>query len=201
MELDKQASRLIKYMQSHGMVRPKDLEKIGVARQVLKRLVQEGKLVFRSRGVYTTPEHEPTRYTDLAEICARVPKATVCLISALDFHELTTQIAHSVWIMIDRAGHRPKIQHPPTRIIYASGQALKVGVDTHLIEGVKVPITNPAKTVAGCFKYRDHVGQDVALEALRECLRQRKATPAQIYEMVKIDRVVQRVRPYLEALI
>ena len=200
MASDTQASRLLDYVQSHGMVRPRDLETIRVARQVLKRLVDRGQLVRRSRGVYTVSDHEPTRHTDLAEVCARVPRATVCLISALNFHELTTQMAHAVWIMIDRAGRRPKIQHPPTRIVYASSEAVTAGVETHEIEGVQVPITNPAKTVADCFKYRDHVGQDVAIEALRECLRQRKATPAQIYEMAKIDRVARIVRPYIEAL-
>ena len=182
------------------MVRPRDLEALGAARQVLKRLVDRGQLVRRSRGVYTMPDHEPTRHTDLAEVCARAPSATVCLISALDFHELTTQIAHAVWIMIDRSGRRPKIEHPPIRIVYASGEALTAGVETHEIEGVEASVTTPAKTVADCFKYRDHVGQDVAIEALRDCLHQRKATPSQIYEMAKIDRVAKRVRPYIEAL-
>lgn len=195
-----QASRLLEYVQGHGMVRPRDLATIGVARQVLKRLVDRSELVRRSRGIYTLPDQEMTRHTDLAEVCARAPSATVCLISALDFHELTTQVAHAVWIMIDRAGRRPKIENPPLHIVYASGAALKAGVEIHEIEGVQVPITNPAKTVADCFKYRGHVGQDVAIEALRDCLRQRKATPAQVYEMAKIDRVARTVRPYIEAI-
>lgn len=195
-----QASRLLQYIESHGMVRPRDLEAIGVDRRVLKRLFDRGELIRRSRGVYTMADHEPTRHTDLAEVCARAPSVTVCLISALDFHELTTQVAHAVWVMIARAGRRPQIEQPPIRIIYASGEALTSGVETHEIEGVQVPITTPAKTVADCFKYRDHVGRDVAVEALRDCLRQRKATPAQIYDMARIDRVTQTVRPYIEAL-
>jgi len=182
------------------MVRPRDLEAIGVDRRVLKRLFDRGELLRRSRGVYTMPDHEPTRHTDLAEVCARAPSVTVCLISALDFHELTTQIARAVWVMIDRAGRRPKIEQPPIRIIYASGEAMTGGVETHEIEGVRVPITTPAKTVADCFKYRKQVGRDVAVEALRDCLRQRKATPAQIYEMAKTDRVTKIMRPYIEAL-
>jgi len=182
------------------MVRPRDLVAIGVDRRVLKRLFDRGELVRRSRGVYTMPDHEPTRHTDLAEVCARAPNVTVCLLSALDFHEMTTQIAHAVWIMIDRAGRRPKIEQPPIHITYASGQGLRAGVETHEIEGVRVRITSPAKTVADCFKYRDHVGRDVAVEALRDCLRQRKATPAQLYEMAKVDRVTKIVRPYIEAL-
>jgi len=195
-----QTTRLLKHVRQHGLVRPRELDAIGVPRAVLKRLVDRGKLVRRARGLYTTPEHEPTPHTDLAEVCARAPRATVCLISALTFHELTTQVPHAVWIMIDRAGRRPKIDHPPLRIVYASGEALSAGVQTHTIEGVAVRLTDPAKTVADCFKYRDHVGQDLAIEALRDCLRQRKASPSRIYEMAKIDRVAKRMRPYLEAL-
>jgi predicted transcriptional regulator of viral defense system len=201
MASETQASRLMEYVQRHGMVRPRDLAGIGVDRRVLKRLVDQGELLQRSRGVYSLPQHEPTRHTDLAEVCARASNATVCLITALDFHELTTQIPHAVWIMIDRKGRSPKISHPPIEVVYASGDSLTAGVETHEFEGVKVPITNPAKTVADCFKYRHHVGQDVAVEALRDCLRQRKATPAQLYEMARIDRVAKRVRPYIEALI
>jgi len=183
------------------MVRPRDLGAIGVDRRVLKRLHDRGDLVRRSRGVYTMADHEPTRHTDLAEVCTRAPNATVCLLSALDVHELTTQIPHAVWIMIDRSGRRPKIERPPIHVVYASGESLTAGIETHEIEGVQVPITSPAKTVADCFKYRDHVGRDVAVEALRDCLHRRKATPAQIVEMAKTDRVAKRVRSYLEALI
>jgi predicted transcriptional regulator of viral defense system len=197
---DTQASRLMAYVQRKGMVRPRDLEHIDVSREVLKRLVEKGKLVRRSRGIYTTPDHEPTRHTDLAEVCARASIATVCLISALDVHELTTQITHAVWIMIERTAWRPKIGYPPIEVVYASGESLIIGVEVREIEGVQVKITNPAKTVADCFKYRDRVGQDVAIEALRDCLRQRKATPDQIYKMAEINRVVKTMRPYLEAL-
>jgi predicted transcriptional regulator of viral defense system len=182
------------------MIRPRDLEAVHIPRAVLKRLVDEGDLMRRSRGVYTMADHEPTRHTDLAEVCARSPKSTVCLISALEFHELTTQIPHAVWIMIDRSGRRPKIDHPPIRVAYASGGALTAGIESYQIEGVEVRITSAAKTVADCFKYRKHVGQDVAVEALRDCLRQRKATPSQIFEMAKIDRVTKAIRPYIEAM-
>jgi len=102
--------------------------------------------------------------------------------------------------MIDRDAYKPKIERPPVRVIYASGESLTRGVEAYLIEGVSVRVTNPAKTVTDCFKYRDRVGQDVAIEALRDCLQQRKASPSEIYEMAKIDRVAKTIRPYIEAL-
>jgi predicted transcriptional regulator of viral defense system len=182
------------------MIRSRNLDDIGIPRTVLKRLVDRGDLIRRSRGVYTMPNHEPTRHTDLAEVCARAPKATVCLISALEFHDLTTQIPHATWIMINRVGRRPKIDRPPIRVVHSSGEALTSGVEIHKMEGVDVRMTSPSKTVADCFKYRNHVGLDVAIEALRDCLRQKKATPSQVHEMAKIDRVATTIQPYLEAL-
>ena len=194
-------TRLLDYVGTHGTVRPSDLVNIGIPRQVLKRLYDRGELVRRARGVYSLPDYEPTRHTDLATVCARSRTATVCLISALDFHELSTQIPHAVWLMIDRSGRRPKIDHPPIHIVYASGKSLTEGIHTHKIEGIEIKMTTPAKTVADCFKYRDHVGQDIAIEALRTCLRQKKATPSDIFEMAKIDRVVSVLAPYLEVLL
>jgi len=194
-------TRLLDYVRIHGTVRPRDLEVLGIPRQVLKRLHDRGELVRRSRGIYSLPDHEPTRHTELAMVCARVPNARVCLIAALDFHDLTTQIPHHVWIMIDRAAWRPKIDWPPIQLVYASGRSLTEGVEYHDIEGVRVAVTTPAKTVADCFKYRNRAGLDVAIEALRNCLRERKATPQQIYEMATVNRVAKRIRPYIEALI
>ncbi len=195
-----QSDRLIQYVRKTGVIRPRDLHAVGVPRAVLKRLTDRGELIRQARGIYTLPEYQPTRHIDLATVSARAPKAVVCLISALEFHEITTQVPHAVWIMISKAGHRPKIDQPPIRVVRASGPSLTSGIDTRRIEGVAVRITNPAKTVADCFKYRDHVGQDVAIEALRDCLRQRKATPGELYEMARINRVARIVRPYIEAL-
>lgn len=195
-----QANLLLNYVRDHGIVRPRDLDALGIPRVVLTRLVDRGEIVRRSRGIYTVPDHDPTRHTDLAEVCTRAPKATICLISALDYHELTTQIPHAVWIMIDRSGRPPKIERPTVHVVYASGRALTSGVDIHEVEGVRVAITNAAKTVADCFKYRHHVGRDIAIEALRDCLDQRKATPSEIYEMAKVDRVNKIAQPHIEAL-
>ena len=147
------------------------------------------------------PEHEPTEHTDLAAVIKRVPKAIVCLLLALRFHELTTQNPFEVWIMIDRTAWRPQIDHSPLRVIRASGTALKEGAGFHRIEGVLVRVTDPAKTVADWFKYRSKVGTDVAVEALRDCWRQRKATMDEIHRYAKIDRVAKVMRPYMESLV
>lgn len=196
-----QAERLLRHVREHGFVRPRDMERLRVPRATLKRLVDAGLLVRRSRGVYTVPEHELTENTDLAAIAKRAPKAIICLLSALRFHELTTQNPFEIWIMIGRTAWRPQIAHPPVRVVRASGAALTEGVDVHEIEGVEVRITAPAKTVADCFKYRSKVGTDVAVEALRDCWQQRKATMDEIYRYAKIDRVANVMRPYMESLV
>jgi len=200
MAIAPQAERLLRHARECGFVRPRDLDRLRVPRTVLKRLVDAGLLVRRSRGVYTVPEYEPTEHTDLAAVAKRAPKAIICLLSALRFHELTTQNPFEIWIMIGQTAWRPQIEHPPVRVIRASGAALTEGVDVHEIEGVDVRITAPAKTVADCFKYRRKVGTDVAVEALRDCWRQRKATMDEIYRCAKIDRVANIMRPYMESL-
>lgn len=192
--------RLLQHVQRHGVVRTRDLEALGVPRVALQRAVDRGQIIRRSRGIYVNPDHAATQHTDLAEVSARSPKAIVCLVSALEYHDLTTQIPHAVWIMIQKSAHRPTIGSPALRVVRASGLALTAGVEKHTIEGVAVRMTTPAKTVADCFRYRDAVGTDVAIEALRDCLRKRKATPANIFEMAKVDRVAGFIRPYLEAL-
>lgn len=200
MPAETQSDRLLRYVRDHGLVRPRDLEQLRIARAVLKRLVDQGRLARRARGIYTTPEHEPTENTDLAEVAAKVPKAVICLLSALRFHELTTQNPFEVWIMIDKSAHRPVIEHPPMRVIRASGAPLVSGVDLHEVEGVTLQVTKPSKTVADCFRYRRSVGTDVAIEALRDCWQQRKATMDEIYRYAKTDRVANVMRPYMESL-
>jgi len=195
-----QIQRLLRHLQRHGVVRARDLEALGVSRVALQRAVDRGQVMRRARGLYVKPDHAATRHTDIAAVGARTPKAVVCLVSALDYHGLTTQVPHAVWIMIHKSSHRPTFNAPTVRVVRASGPALTTGVEKHKIEGVVVQMTTPAKTVADCFRYRDTVGTDVAVEALRDCLRKRKATPSDIFEMAKVDRVARVMRPYLEAL-
>lgn len=195
------AAKLLQLAGRQGFIRPKDLEALQIPRAVLQRLVAKGLLVRRSRGVYAGVAHEFTAHTDLAAATRRVPNGVICLLSALRFHELTTQNPTEVWIMIERSAWRPRVEHPPLRIVRATGASLRAGLDQHVIEGVGVRMTNPAKTVADCFKYRNRIGRDVAIEALRECWNQHKATMDDIRHFAEVDRVARVMRPYVEAIV
>jgi len=152
------------------------------------------------RGLYRLARAETSEHITLAEAAKLVPNGVVCLLSALSFHGLTTQIPHEVWMAIDVKARRPKVAGVPLRIVRFSGKALTAGVEIHRIDGVPVKITCPAKTVADCFKYRNKIGLDVALEALRECRRQRKCSLEDLWHYAKICRVANVMKPYLEAI-
>ena len=153
------------------------------------------------RGLYSLPDVEATVYHGIAQASKVVPKGVICLLSALRFHEIGTQVPHEVWIAIDRKSARPKARNPKMRIVRFSAKALTEGIDKHSIEGVPVKIYNPAKTVADCFKYRNKIGLDVALEALREAIRERKCTIDELWQYAKICRVTNIMRPYMEAIV
>jgi predicted transcriptional regulator of viral defense system len=147
------------------------------------------------------PDAEVTAHHGLAQAGKAVPKSVICLLSALRFHEIGTQAPHQVWVAIDRRAARPQVKHLKMRIVRFSGKALTEGVDEHNIEGVPVRIYNPAKTVADCFKYRNKIGLDVALEALREVVRFRKCTIDDLWRYAKICRVTKTLRPYMESIV
>jgi predicted transcriptional regulator of viral defense system len=136
----------------------------------------------------------------LAEACKRVPHGVVCLLSALQFHDLTTQAPFEVWMAISEKAWLPRVAYPPLRIVRFSGAALTSGIEEHQIEGVPVRVYCPAKTVADCFKYRNKIGLDVALEALRACWKKRRATMDDLWEAAKVCRMANVMRPYLESL-
>jgi len=161
--------------------------------------VQQGKLERVGRGLYALPEADPSAQRSLAEVAKRVPQGVVCLLSALQFHELTTQAPFQVWLAIPRGTWRPSIDYPPVRVLPFSPACWQTGVEVHLIEGVEVKVYCPAKTVADCFKYRSKLGLDVAIEALRDCRGQRKCRPADLWRFAEICRVSSVMRPYLEA--
>ncbi len=181
-----------------GVLRPRDLDEHGIPRHYAYTLHRAGGLRRVGRGLYVLPDHPPTENHDLALIGKRAPEAVVCLLSALRFHELTTQIPSATWIAIHRKARPPKIPDVPIRIVRFSGPALTEGVDEHLIEGVKVHITSPAKTVADCFKYRNKIGRDVAVEALKDAIEQRKATVHELHRCAEVCRVARIMQPYLE---
>ena len=145
-------------------------------------------------------DYEPTEYHGVIEVCSRIPKAVVCLLSALQFHDLTTQLPYEVWVAVKRPSS-PVIMDAPVRVIYLSNTAYSEGIEKHNIEGVEVKVYCPAKTVADCFKYRNKIGLDVAIEALRDCLTQKKSTVDDIWKYAKVCRVANIIRPYLEASI
>ncbi|MBG1265706.1 MULTISPECIES: type IV toxin-antitoxin system AbiEi family antitoxin domain-containing protein [unclassified Nostoc] len=183
-----------------GAIRAKDAEAKGIHRDYLKRLEQQGLLIRSARGIYTSTLAEITESHSLVEAVKRVPHGVICLLSALSFYELTTQAPFEVWLAIPQKARAPKEDILPLRIVYMSGKALESGIEEHEIEGVRVPVYSPAKTVVDCFKFRNKIGLDVALEALRECLRERRCTIDQIWHYAKICRMQNVMRPYLESL-
>lgn len=188
-------------MARKGPIRARDLDAEGIPRAYLRRLADRGVIVRTDRGIYRLAEAETSEHTSLADVAVRVPHATICLYSALQFHELTTQIPHSVWIMIDRTRRAPKIENPPIEVVRASGRARSHGIEAHPIEGVDVEVTTPAKTVADCFRYERYVGLDVALEALRDYVRTRRSGMDSLVEAARADRVYTKMRPYIEATV
>jgi predicted transcriptional regulator of viral defense system len=143
---------------------------------------------------------KPGEHYSLAEAAKKVPKGVICLLSALNFHNLTTEIPFEVWMTIDVKAWMPKSDAIPLRIVRFSKEALTAGIEEHIVEGVKVRIYNPAKTVADCFKFRNKIGLDTALESLRECWRQKRCTIDQIWKYAGICRVANVMRPYLDSL-
>jgi predicted transcriptional regulator of viral defense system len=178
----------------------RDLDGLGIPRIYLTRLHRSGLLERPSRGVYVLADGEPTEHHGLAEACKRVAHGVVCLLSALRFHGLTTQAPFEVWLAIDRKARLPRVEHPPLRIVRFPAPALSEGVETHEVEGVPVRVTTPARTVVDCFVYRNKVGLDVALEALRDCWRRRRATMDELHRAAGARRMANVMRPYLEAL-
>ena len=195
------AKKTMQYVRQHGIVRPRDIEAIGVPREYLLRLHRQGKLDRAGRGMYTLPDAAITERHSYAEVAKRVPEAVLCLLSALVFHEITTQNPASVWIALRQGARTPALNSPSLRLVRLSGPSLTEGVENHRIEGVPVRVYSAAKTVADCFKFRNKIGLDVAIEALKDSLRQKKASINEIHRYAKICRVSNVIRPYLESLV
>ena len=192
---------ILELVRKVGVLRPRDLDSSNIPRTYLSRLCEAGKLQRIGRGLYVLPDSNVTEHHSLAEACKRVPKGVVSLLSALRFHNLTTQSPFEVWLAIGEKAWRPRMEYPPLRIVRFSQATLNAGVEKHQIEGVTVHVYSPAKTVADCFKYRNKIGLDVAIEALRECWRSRRCAMDDLWHYADICRVQNVMRPYLESLV
>jgi predicted transcriptional regulator of viral defense system len=187
-------------LDNESVLRTRDLERLGVSRKDLKKLSDQGLIERIGRGLYRVAASEATEHQSLVEACKRVPRGVVCLLSALRFYGLTSQNPFAVWLAIDRKAWLPRVDYPPLQIVRFSGDALKAGVEAHLLQGVQVRVYSPGKTVADCFKYRNKIGPDVAIEALKDCIARRLCTVDDLWRFARICRVSNVMRPYLESL-
>ena len=194
-------NKVLELAKRKGVVQAADVVAEGVPREYLSRLTRQGLLERIGRGLYCLPERDLGEHQVLIEVSRRVPKGVFCLLSALRFHELSTQSPFEVWIAVESKSWLPKIEYPPVRFVYFSKSALAAGVHTHLLEGVPVKVFNSAKTVVDCFKYRNKIGLDVALEALKEGWSKKIFTMDELTRYAKICRVQNVIRPYLEVLV
>ena len=183
-----------------GPLRSRELVHAGLARSELSRMVASGRLVRLGRGLYAAPGYQPGENQALVAVAQRAPKVLFCLLTALRFHELTTQAPFQVWIAIGNKAHPPRLDYPPIRTVRYSAESLAAGVEEHKVEGITIRVTSIAKTVADCFKFRNKVGLDVALEALRDARRSKKISADEIWRYASVNRVANVMRPYLEAV-
>jgi predicted transcriptional regulator of viral defense system len=194
------AERVLRLASERGVVQTRDIVDRGIPRTILSRLIERHQLVRISRGLYALPDHSRSEQHQLADVAVRSPQGIFCLLTALRFHDLTTQSPHEIWLAIPNKAHPPKLEYPPLRVMRFSEAALTQGIETHEVDGVNVRVYSAAKTVADCFKYRNKIGLDVALEALRESRREKRATNDEIWRYAKICRVANVMRPYMESI-
>jgi predicted transcriptional regulator of viral defense system len=188
------------FQQHSGMLRSSQAIRLGIAPRTLYTLRDTGRIVEVSRGVYRLPDIPLSQHTDLVQVAMRIPKGVICIVSALVFHNLTTQIPHQIYIALPLSAEKPRLVYPLVRLFWLSQTAYFAGIEEHLLEGVTVRIYNREKTIADCFKYRNKIGLDVALEGLKEGLGQ-GCKQERLMEFARIDRVEKIMRPYLEALL
>jgi predicted transcriptional regulator of viral defense system len=192
---------LVDLVRARGVIRARDAEAAGIPRRELGRLRDAGILRQPTRGLYVLTDEQLSENAALAEVATLVPRGVICLLSALHFHGLTTQVPHQVWLAIPPTDRRPTAKGLALRIVRFSGPAFAEGTETHVVDGAPVRIYSPAKTVADCFKYRNKIGTDIALESLRDCWRDRKCSADELWHYANICRVQGVMRPYLESIV
>jgi len=191
--------KILQIFKRMEILRPRDLVAIGISGSYLNVLANQGVLQRQSRGLYTLADSRPSEFRSIVEACKLSPNSTVCLLSALRIHDLTTQSPHEVWLAIGQKDRKPQIAYPPIRVVRFSVASRQFGVEKRKIEGVPIHVYSAAKTVADCFKFRNKIGLDVAIEALRDCRESKKATVDEIWKAAKVCRMANVIRPYLEA--
>ena len=200
MSSDTHAQRILSLARQKGLLRASDLDAIEAPRVVLTRLTEAGLLERVSRGLYRLPSHPGSEHEGLATVAAKVPQAVFCLLTALQFHELTTQLPRQVWIAMPRGSHLPRLDYPPIKMVQMTGAVYTAGIEEHLRDGVTLRVYSAAKTVADCFKHRNKIGLEVALEALKDARAERMASADDLWRYAKVCRVANVMRPYLEAI-
>ena len=198
--MDSNYQQILTLASAQGLIRPRDLIAQGLPRVALTRLVRQGLLTRVARGLYARPDRTVSEHGTLAEVARKHPQAIVCLLSALRVHDLTAQSPFEVWLAIPNKARAPKLEYPPLRIMRFSGAALTEGIEDHQVDGVTVRVTNVARTVADCFKFRNKIGLDVAMEALQEAWANKRFSMDELWRYATLCRVANVMRPYMESL-
>ncbi len=185
----------------NGLLRASEAIRLGVPEHIVYEMVQSGDLVREARGIYRLADREMLGNSDLVQVSLLVPKGVLCLISALYFYELTTQIPHSVYVALPQNAGRPRMAYPPLEVFWVTTSLHSVGVDEHVLDGVKVKIYSREKTITDCFKFRKRIGEEIALEALKDYVNQPKLDVHKLLEYAKINRVEKLITPYLKSLL
>ncbi len=197
---DTQTQRVLAAVHRRGLLRASHLQELGIARVVLSRLTTSGQLERVGRGVYRLPDAQGAELESLATIAVKVPQAVFCLLTALQIHELTTQLPRQVWVGMPQGSHVPKMDYPPVKMVQFSGEAYAQGIEVVRADQVELRVYGVAKTIADCFKHRNKIGLDVAIEALSQALATNKTNANDLWRFAKICRVANVIRPYLETL-
>ncbi|NYI00592.1 type IV toxin-antitoxin system AbiEi family antitoxin domain-containing protein [Cupriavidus plantarum] len=200
MPSDTHSARVLALARQKGLLRASDIDALNAPRAVLARLTAAGSLEKVGRGLYRLSGAEPSESETLGTVATRVPQAVFCLLTALQFHELTTQLPRHLWIAMPRGSHPPRIDYPPIKMVQFTGDAYSAGVEVAMRDGVAIRVYSAAKTVADCFKHRNKIGLDVALDALKDARAREKASVDDIWHFAKICRVTNVMRPYLESI-
>lgn len=194
------SQRVLDLAGQRGLLRASDLDVIGAPRVILTRLNAAGLLKRVGRGLYRLTDTQVSEFESLGAVAVKVPQAVFCLFTALQFHELTTQLPRQVWIAMPRGSHSPRIDYPPIKMVQFTGEAFSAGVEEVERDGVRLRVYGVAKTVADSFKHRNKIGLDVALEALKDARSRNKASVDEIWRYATICRVANVMRPYLESI-